>query len=297
MKKNTTLLLLIASFCFGTMQAQTIVNFTAAEGYADGALYNNANWDSSFTGATWAVDATVGTVSTDAEWQWAVWGQAFTLTGEGDTVTFRTDFNFSGTLNDKNNPLMTFGFNPGATRNQTDDRQVFLRTANFNTQLQLAGDANVSPLSPNASLVIGDCQGDDLAVEVNLKLGADAATSIISAKLINVTDGTETVVGSYTGISSALFTSATTTGINGAFQSFSFLSAKDGVALTAITINKVTMTEDTPILGVEDISLSHIKLYPNPTSGKIYISDLKDIETITIHNLLGQEVKSFKNTT
>ena len=238
----------VFTFCFSTMQGQTVVNFTKAEGFTDGALYSDSNWDSSLTGGTWAIDATVGTVSTDTEWQWAVWGQAFTLTGKGDTVTFRTDFNFSGTLNDKNNPLMTFGFNPGATRNQTDDRQVFLRTANYNTQLQLAGDANVNPLSPNASLVIGDCQGDDLAVEVNLKLGSDAATSIISAKLINVTDGTETVVGSYTGISSALFTAATTTGINGAFQSFSFKSVKEGVALTAIAVSKVAMSTNVEIL-------------------------------------------------
>ncbi|WP_298368364.1 T9SS type A sorting domain-containing protein [uncultured Lutibacter sp.] len=46
-------------------------------------------------------------------------------------------------------------------------------------------------------------------------------------------------------------------------------------------------------LSIEDISLRHIKMYPNPTTGKIFISDLKDVETITIHNVLGQELKSF----
>ncbi|MDV7185856.1 T9SS type A sorting domain-containing protein [Lutibacter sp. TH_r2] len=47
-------------------------------------------------------------------------------------------------------------------------------------------------------------------------------------------------------------------------------------------------------LSIENVALNHIKVYPNPTSDFIHISDLTDIETISIHNVLGKEVKSFK---
>lgn len=45
---------------------------------------------------------------------------------------------------------------------------------------------------------------------------------------------------------------------------------------------------------VEDEALSHIKVYPNPTADKIYISDLTNINTITVSNILGKQVLSVK---
>lgn len=38
------------------------------------------------------------------------------------------------------------------------------------------------------------------------------------------------------------------------------------------------------------------QIYPNPTTGTVNISGLKGFETISVHNLLGQEVKRFNNT-
>ena len=121
---------------------------------------------------------------------------------------------------------------------------VFLRTASYNTQLQLGNNVNSGPLSPNASLVIADCQAtgesDDLAVLVTLTLGADAASSTISSKLMNLTDGTETVIGSYTGINSSVY-SAATTNIYGFLHAQS-LTTTGSNAITQVQVSSLTMT-------------------------------------------------------
>ena len=50
------------------------------------------------------------------------------------------------------------------------------------------------------------------------------------------------------------------------------------------------------ILGVEDITLSQIKIYPNPTAGQLTIDNGQlTIENIEIFNLMGQRAMSFKS--
>jgi len=43
------------------------------------------------------------------------------------------------------------------------------------------------------------------------------------------------------------------------------------------------------------LNFSSVKVYPNPTNSILNISGIKDTQTITIHNILGQQVKKFKN--
>tara|TARA_B100000767_G_scaffold179565_1_gene167639 strand:+ start:1115 stop:2464 length:1350 start_codon:yes stop_codon:yes gene_type:complete len=223
------------------------VNFTADEGFTNGALYTQSGWDSSFTNTTWVVDTSIEAITLSNNWQRAAWGQGFSVSGAGESITFRVDLKFIGTFGTNNNPLIKIGFSSSSdVRGSTPSANVvFLRTASYNTQFQLGNNVNSGPLSPNASLLIADCQAtaesDDLAVFVTLTLGADAASSTISAKLMNLTDGTETVIGSYTGINSNVF-SAATTNIYGFLHAQTLTTTGDN-AVTQVQISSVKMTQ------------------------------------------------------
>ena len=246
MKTFFTLILFITATSFLTAQK---VEFTAAEGFTSGALYNQTGWDSQFTGTTWTVNPSTGMTLVSGEFQRAAWEQGFSVSGSGKSITFRVDLKFLGTFGTNNNSLIRIGFSDDANVGSAPfptNNGVFLRTANFNSQLQLGNNGNSGPLTPNASLPIVDCQADgesdDLAVLVTLTLGDDAASSTISAILINLTDGTESAIGSYTSIEPSLFTAATSN-IYGYFQSSGFKSTGGGGALTEIQVSSVTMTQ------------------------------------------------------
>lgn len=285
MKKITLLFLIL---CFSITQAQTVVNFTTAEGYVNGSLRNHANWDGTVTYPTWLVDAATGTVTTEKIWQRAVWGQAFVLTG--NAITFRSDFNFTGTLDEVNTVLILFGFSTTATFNTGSHNFVYLSAREDEAILQLRNNTNTGNLSPSASLLIADCQGDDLAVELTLTLGADAANSTISAKLINVSDSTESDLGSYTGVNATLFSSATTTGVYGMFHSQDFL---ENQSITAINMNTVTMTEN-PTLGIskhEDIL--DFSVSPNPINDFVQFSGVEMGSQIYVYSIEGKKVGEY----
>lgn len=229
-----------------TVPSQTMVSFNSAEGFSDGALYNQTGWDSSFTGNTWQVDTSIEAITLSNDWQRAAWGQGFSVSGAGESITFRADLKFLGTFGTNNNPLIKIGFSSSndVSSSTPPANVVFLRTASYNTQLQLGNNVNSGPLSPNASLQIADCQAtgesDDLAVLVTLTLGTDAASSTISSKLMNLTDGTETVIGSYTGINSNVY-SAATNNIYGFLHAQS-LTTTGSNAITQVQVNSLKMT-------------------------------------------------------
>jgi hypothetical protein len=237
---------LFTALAFLTIDAQTNVNFTADEGFTDGALYTQTGWDSSFTGNTWQVDTSIEAITLSNDWQRAAWGQGFSVSGAGESITFRADLKFLGTFGTNNNPLIKIGFSSSndVSSSTPPANVVFLRTASYNTQLQLGNNVNSGPLSPNASLQIADCQAtgesDDLAVLVTLTLGTDAASSTISSKLMNLTDGTETVIGSYTGINSNVY-SAATNNVYGFLHAQS-LTTTGSNAITQVQVNSLKMT-------------------------------------------------------
>jgi len=246
MKNSYTLIFFTLITSFLTAQK---VDFTTAEGFTSGPLYNQTGWDSQFTGTTWTVNPSTGMTLVSGEYQRAAWEQGFSVSGSGESITFRVDLKFLGTFGTNSNALIRIGFSDDANVGSAPfptNNGVFLRTANFNSQLQLGNNGNIGALSPNASLLIVDCQAggesDDLAVLVTLTLGAAATSSTISAKLINLTDGTESAIGSYTSIEPSLFTAATSN-IYGYFQSSSFKSTGGGGALTEIQVSSVTMTQ------------------------------------------------------
>lgn len=81
--------LLALSAC-SFLSAQITVDFTSGEGYADGALDNNANWtaDAGFT-----VDATAGTLTMpNVESQKAAYGEVLTGNNYSASIVFTLDF-------------------------------------------------------------------------------------------------------------------------------------------------------------------------------------------------------------
>ena len=293
MKKLYTL---FTALVFMTINAQTTVNFTAEEGFSNGALYTQAGWDSSFTGNTWVVDSSVGAITLSNDWQRAAWEQGFTVSGAGESITFRVDLKFIGTFGTNNNPLVKIGFSSSSdvAESTPPANVVFLRTASYNTQLQLGNNVNSGPLSPNASLVIADCQAtgesDDLAVLVTLTLGNDAASSTISSKLMNLTDGTETVIGSYTGINSSVY-SAASTNIYG-FIHAQTLTTTGSNAITQVQVSSVTMAPGNT-LNTNSFTLSEFMLSQNPVDDRLELSGLNLGTTLSIYNLTGAKVDSY----
>ena len=293
MKKLYTL---ITALVFMTINAQTTVNFTDGEEFSNGALYNQDGWDSSNTPTTWMVDTSIGAITLSNDWQRAAWGQGFSVSGAGESITFRVDLKFIGTFGTNNNPLIKIGFSSSSdvASSTPPANVVFLRTASYNTQLQLGNNVNTDALSPNASLLIADCQAtgksDDLAVLVTLTLGTDAATSTISSKLMNLTDGTETVIGSYTEINSNVY-SAATTNIYGFIHAQS-LTTTGSNAITQVQVSSVTMAPGNT-LNTNSFTLSEFMLSQNPVDDRLELSGLNLGTTLKIYNLTGVKVDSY----
>ena len=277
------------------LTAQTTVNFTTEEGFTDGVLYNQTGWNSHFSGTTWLVDTSIGALTLSNDWQRAAWEQGFSVSGAGESITFRVDLKFIGNFGTNNNPLIKIGFSSSSdVANSTPPANVvFLRTANYNTQLQLGNNNNALPLSPNASLVIADCQAtgesDDLAVLVTLTLGTDATSSTISSKLMNLTDGTETVIGSYTGINSNVY-SAATTNIYG-FLHAQTLTTTGNNAITQIQVSSVTMTGENS-LNTESYARSTFNLSQNPIEDIVQLKGVEIGRKISIYSITGAKASN-----
>ena len=215
------ILSIVLAFSLNCANSQNVVNFTTEEGFTNGALYNQPNWDANFQTSTWMVDASQGLVTATDEWKRAAWEQGFSLSGVGDEITFRVDLNFTGKLIVQNNPLIKIGFSASSDVGGSNppSSTVFLSTTTDNEDnpggsLQLRNNINSLPLSLETSLPLSGCQGvngltDDLAVVVTLSLGENATTSTISAKLLNITDGTSSNLGSYSGIDTQVYDAAT----------------------------------------------------------------------------------------
>ena len=246
---------IVLAFSINCVNSQNVVNFTTDEGFTSGALYNQPNWDANFQTSTWMVDSSQGMVTATDHWKRAAWGQGFSLSGVGDEITFRVDLNFTGNLTAQNNPLIKIGFSASSDVGSSNppSSTVFLSTTADNEDnpggsLQLRNNTNSLPLSLETSLPLSDCQGpngisDDLSVIVSLTLGENASSSIISARLVNVTDGTFSSLGSYNGIDNQVYDAAT----SNMFGYFHAQSFKLGNALSSINVKKVSMSTNIDI--------------------------------------------------
>jgi hypothetical protein len=233
------------------VKAQSVVNFSAAEGFSNGAtLTSQTTWSAS----SWLVDTNNGgMVTTSTDWKRAAWQKAFPLTEPGDMIKLRVDLNFSGIINEVNKPLFKVGFSTSGNVEYTNPvaNTVYLSVINdadySSPILHLRHNNNSNALTPDAYLELATSQGatasDDLAIEITLTLGQDASSSTIEAKLINVTDATETEFGMHTGIDIAVFNAAQ----SGLYPFFSSqllsegMSAVDSNSSYAVNVSKLTV--------------------------------------------------------
>ena len=57
----------------------------------------------------------------------------------------------------------------------------------------------------------------------------------------------------------------------------------------------VAWYKNTGVLGVNEAVVSKVSLYPNPTSGILYIENTEPIESATLYNVLGTPIKAYSN--
>ena len=221
--------LLFSTLLAGVMSGQTTVDFTLEEGYVQGALDSNPDWG----GSNWFVNPTPGTerAETTAGYSWARWGTPFIVS---DTeITFEAHFRFNIDL-PGGKLISRFGFNDNGSNSGTI----------ANIQLSTLNDGSLSvrkqgntPVD-SGSAVLTDFQQDDLVIRIVLTLGADAASSSLSSKIVNVTDNISSDVAVVNGIDVAVFNAATSGGISG------FIHAQDNINGTrGFLVDKVVMTQ------------------------------------------------------
>jgi len=283
----TVLILIVGGF----ITAQTSVEFSAGEGYENGALRNHTDWDATLTyPGNWMVDVEGdGLAWADKVNQRAIWGVANILTGAGDGITFRVEFDCELESMPTTNSLLLFGFiaKPNVGTGPEDNPKmnvIHFKKALLN--LQLRNNVNAANLTPDASMPIEDI--DDpastrtlkLAVEISLTLGSDAASSTMSGKIISLTKAKETAVGSYTGISADLFTAATSTGVYGTFGTGSN-NAKPA-------IYKVSMHQ--MVTSVERLERSENLYSVDREHRKILFKEFSQEEKISIFDISGKKV-------
>ncbi|MDX9747806.1 MAG: hypothetical protein RBT57_04835 [Paludibacter sp.] len=260
------------------------VNFSSAEGFVDGSLFNNENWDATFTyPGNWIVNVASESISADKTFQWARWGRQFNLYNIGDKITFRVEFDCEIASMPTSNSLMMFGFIAKPTVGSSSEDNPKMNLVHLKkaaTVIQLRNNANTANLVPTAQLNLTDI--DDagstrtklLAIEVSLTLGADAASTTISGRIFNVTDNTSSDQGFYSGINPELFNSIASTGIYGTF----------GTAANNCqpTVYKVSMTDLTTSLG-----LNKNEAIFSMSDKKLIISGLEQNEEVFVYSVTG----------
>lgn len=214
-------------------------------GYAPGLLNNNPNWKAATTDGFNVDNSGLGSVSCEGKFKKAVMGQKFNLSGEGDSLTYKVDFNFNSDIGELNKILMRFGFTTVNAQNTApaNENVVHLSINNWNGHLALRNDANQGGAASgfqNVSLPPASVNGKDLSVEMTLSLGPDAANSSVSAKLIS-SDGTETALGTYSGVEEELYTAAIDPN-SGIYAMFNTAAIHEGGADGGPIVGGITIT-------------------------------------------------------
>ena len=227
MKKLYTLLFITS--LTAVMSAQTTVDFTLGEGYVQGPLANSSDWG----GSNWGVypSADKERAETTSGYSWARWGAPFIIS---DTeISFEVHFKFNIDL-PASKLISRFGFNNNGSNSGTI-ANIQLSTLNDGS-LSIRKQGNTPIDSGSAGLT--NFQQDDLVIRIVLTLGADAANSSLSSKIINVTDNISSNVAVVNEIPVAVFTAASSGGISG------FIHAQDNIGNTRnFLVNKVVMTQ------------------------------------------------------
>jgi hypothetical protein len=284
---------LILLICVTTLNAQVTANFTAAEGYADGALGNNANWEG---GGSWFVNTTNEKVSTSANSADALWSEQLPSIS-GSTVTFEVNFSFNGDFGHTTNALMAqigfyneFWIGAGASKRD----YIYLSFNTFNGGLKISDRNNVN--FDITTKAVTNWIGSDLTARVSLTIGTSAATSYISVILINNTTNESTDIGTYGNGVNALtvrdeiFAYAGNGKVRGFFKT---LKLQDGDATSTefMGVSSVSLS-DGSTLSTKDISLPEFMLSNNPVGESVEISGVEAGSEINIYTITGAKASN-----
>ncbi len=262
---------------FLTAQTSTTVDFTTAEGYVQGALDANPNWG----GSNWFVSPAEGTerAETSAGYSWARWGVPFTVSDS--EITFEVHFKFSVDI-PAGKLVSRFGFNDNGS-NSGNIANIQLSTLNEGG-LFVRAQGNLPVSSGGAGL--NDFQQDDLIIKVMLTLGADAASSTISAELTNVTDNITSGIAVIQGINSSVFNAATSGGISG------FIHAQDNIGGNRnFLVDKVVMKQGST-LNVDTYVLPSFNLSQNPVKDIVQLTGVASGSEISIYTVTGAKTSN-----
>ncbi len=216
-----------------------IVEFTAPD-YADGTLNGQQNWNAE-SGWTVADSAGVGNASTPDSSSAAVLNDPIQLSA-GETYSLSINLQFGGTYAMPTSYEYIFlgglkGSSAGASVGTGDvaadaNIQLYLNDTKYRL---LNNYSNISGCSVIAGTLDG---GDVLQFDYELTMGSDAASTIYTVRLQNLTDGTDTGTGTVLGVDASVYNALSGSGAYGFFQSI--IPGLNGSGLSGVQVNSVT---------------------------------------------------------
>lgn len=217
------------------------IEFTAPD-YSDGALDGQQNWNAE---SGWAVgdSAGEGHVLTPDNSSAAVLSNAIQL-NLGETYSLSVNLQFGGTYATPTGWVYTF---LGGLKDSATAADVGVGGTAADANIQILAESDVYRLLNNYSQIGNQIQtgtlddGDELQFDYTLTLGADAASTFYTVQLQNLSDGTDTSVGTVTGVDESIYTALTGSGAFGFFQSIN--PGANGSGLSGVQVNSVTVTK------------------------------------------------------
>ena len=241
------------SLVAATSQAATVIEFTTAEGYANGDLNGQPTIGSTWNANTaWDVaDAALVTASakTTSNNVGATFGAPIILTS-GQSYSLSANFQFigsytAGVQGTSSRELFGLGIASAIstyTAPTTADATMVLRANTDGAGTSAYNLAEDGTAITGISTINGFNTGDVLRLDYTLTLGADAASTFYTVQLFNLTDSTDTGLGTETGIDAAVYTALTTTGGFGYFEtSFDMTSSTN---ITTAQVNSFTLVPE-----------------------------------------------------
>ncbi|MEO0794790.1 MAG: DUF5060 domain-containing protein [Verrucomicrobiota bacterium] len=176
------------------------IEFTSP--FTNGGLHNQRFW---VADASWTVNtANNGTVTTDTNSDIAVLDLPIVLEA-GESITYSIEFEFTGTYTTPSGFVYTLlaGLKadadiedlPTGSHEPDINIQLFSGSQNYRMLSNFGGVSGASNLNgaPNA--------GDDLRLDIELTMGETAAETVYTARLQNLTDSTDSGLGTVSGYS------------------------------------------------------------------------------------------------
>ncbi|MFD2255717.1 PEP-CTERM sorting domain-containing protein [Luteolibacter algae] len=236
-----------------------VIEFTSPD-YANGSLDSNSAWNAQ---AGWNVAdvSGVGNINTTTNTQIAVYNSPVKLTA-GQSFSYSVNLQFSGTFTQTTTTNgFSYLFLSGLKADSTATSVATGGTAaDANIQVLAQSDSyrllnNFGSVTGSGTIGTGQLNGGDiLKYDYSLTLGADAASTTYSVRLQNLTDGTDTGLGTITGVDASIYTALTGTGAYSFVQSISPTSS----GFTGVQVNSFeTVPEPSSIalLGLGGLAL------------------------------------------